>query len=127
MNPTTAENIAKLFSYYSTGVAAAASFVAGYWLQLEPAEQANILAQWPVLKHYAPLFAFFAFAAARVKAQGVQLPTFTPPPPDTGVAGEVLGRVDDFAPTVPVAGLTAEQAETVIKAAKIIRDQQAKP
>lgn len=126
MNPTTAENIAKLFTYYSTWVAALASFVAGYWLQLAPEEQAQILAQWPMLKHYAPIFAFLAFAAARVKAQGVPTPNFTPPPAGTGNTGEVIGHAgDEFQATVPVAGLSAEQAYTVMEAAKIIRAYQA--
>lgn len=130
MNQTTADNIAKLFTYYSTWVALLCSFVAGYWMQLSPDEQAQILAQWPTLKHYGPIFAFVAFAAARVKAQGVQLPNFTPPPAGTGVSGEVGGTataLPEFQQTVPVAGLTADQAATVIAAAKIIQAYQQAP
>lgn len=122
MTPTTAENIAKLFTYYSTWVALICSFVAGYWMQLTPEAQAEILAQWPVLKHYGPILAFVAFAAARVKAQGVPMPNFTPPPAGTGVSGEVIGRAGDFEPTVP-APLTPEEIETLLKADQILKQR----
>lgn len=121
MNPTTAENIAKLFTYYSTWVAALASFVAGYWLQLAPEEQARILAQWPLLKHYAPILAFVAFAAARVKAQQPKMPDFTPPPASTGVSGEVIGRAGDFSPTVPQ--LTPEEIDALLRADQILKSR----
>jgi len=118
MNQTTAENIAKLFTYYSTWVAAAASFVAGYWLQLSPDEQAQILAQWPVLKHYGPIFAFVAFAAARVKAQGKPEEPAAAPAPASAATLPVVVSVP------PLGVLSVDETRTVLEAARILAQRQ---
>ena len=66
---TTAENIAGSFKMYSVWVAGLISVAAGYWIQLPVEQQQQILAQWPALKYYSPIFAFAAFYAARVVSQ----------------------------------------------------------
>ena len=66
---TTAENIAGSLKMYSVWVAGLISVAAGYWIQLPVEQQQQILAQWPALKYYSPIFAFAAFYAARVVSQ----------------------------------------------------------
>ena len=76
---TTAENIAGSFKMYSVWVAGLISVAAGYWIQLPVEQQQQILAQWPALKYYSPIFAFAAFYAARVVSQTK---------PDTSLLGD---------------------------------------
>ena len=75
---TTAENIANSLKMYSVWVAGLISLAAGYWIQLPVEQQQQILAQWPQLKYYSPIFAFAAFYAARVISQ--QKPDPAPAP-----------------------------------------------
>ena len=63
---TTAENIAGSFKMYSVWVAGLISVAAGYWIQLPVEQQQQILAQWPALKYYSPIFAGRRFTPPRV-------------------------------------------------------------
>ena len=76
---TTAENIANSLEMYSVWVAGLISVAAGYWIQLPVEQQQQILAQWPALRYYSPIFAFAAFYAARVVSQTK---------PDTSLLGD---------------------------------------
>lgn len=93
---TTAENIAGSLKMYSVWVAGLISVAAGYWIQLPVEQQQQILAQWPALKYYSPIFAFAAFYAARVVSQTK---------PDTSLLGDKT-EPQVGAPVIGVASLT---------------------
>src|SRR5690606_32827016 len=101
---TTAENIAGSFKMYSVWVAGLISVAAGYWIQLPVEQQQQILAQWPALKYYSPIFAFAAFYAARVVAQTK---------PDTSLLGDKT-EPQVAAPVIGVASLTTPPPAPVV-------------
>ena len=101
---TTAENIAGSFKMYSVWVAGLISVAAGYWIQLPVEQQQQILAQWPALKYYSPIFAFAAFYAARVVSQTK---------PDTSLLGDKT-EPQVAAPVIGVASLTAPPPAPVV-------------
>ena len=118
MNPTTAENLANLLKFNSTRVVLIITALAAYWLQLSPAEQAAYMASYPWLKHAAPLIALASFVWARVTPQAALQPP-----------AQVAERVQtphDQADTVPMplARLSIEETDAILKAAKIIKDRQ---
>lgn len=73
-------NLKALPTRYTTWVVVVVTAVAAYWLQLAPAEQAELLAAYPWLEHLAPLAALVSFVVARIWPQGVP----TPPADDAG-------------------------------------------
>lgn len=98
MNPTTPENIANSLKMYSTWAAAAIMTLFGWWVQLPVEQQQQILAQWPALKYYAPIFSFAVWYAARVASQNK---------PDTSL----LDKNEPLTgPQIGVASLTAPPA-----------------
>jgi hypothetical protein len=101
---TTAENIAGSFKMYSVWVAGLISLAAGYWIQLPVEQQQQILAQWPALKYYSPIFAFAAFYAARVVSQTK---------PDTSLLGDKT-EPQVAAPVIGVASLTTPPPAPVV-------------
>ncbi len=101
---TTAENIAGSFKMYSVWVAGLISVAAGYWIQLPVEQQQQILAQWPALKYYSPIFAFAAFYAARVVSQTK---------PDTSLLGDKT-EPQVAAPVIGVASLTTPPPAPVV-------------
>lgn len=101
---TTAENIAGSFKMYSVWVAGLISVAAGYWIQLPVEQQQQILAQWPALKYYSPIFAFAAFYAARVVSQTK---------PDTSLLGDKT-EPQVAAPMIGVASLTTPPPAPVV-------------
>ena len=101
---TTAENIAGSFKMYSVWVAGLISVAAGYWIQLPVEQQQQILAQWPALKYYSPIFAFAAFYAARVVSQTK---------PDTSLLGDKT-EPQVAAPVIGVASLTPPPPAPVV-------------
>lgn len=103
MNPTTPENIANSLKMYSTWVAMAICGLYGYWMQLPMEQQQQILAQWPALKYYAPVFSFAVWYAARVASQNK---------PDTSLLGGTAEPV--VGPQIGVAGLTAPPPAPVV-------------
>ncbi len=131
MNPTTPENIANSLKMYSTWVAAAIMALFGWWVQLPVEQQQQILAQWPALKYYAPIFSFAVWYAARVASQSK---------PDTSLldkneplVGAPLGvaglTVPPPAPTTPTApatvplNLTAAEVAAILNAAEALKKQ----
>ena len=103
MNPTTPENIANSLKMYSTWVAMAICGLYGYWMQLPMEQQQQILAQWPALKYYAPIFSFAVWYAARVASQNK---------PDTSLLGAANEPLTG--PQIGVAGLTAPPPAPVV-------------
>ncbi|MGE4074953.1 MAG: hypothetical protein AB7F22_05340 [Reyranella sp.] len=104
MNPTTTpENIANSLKMYSTWVAMAICGLYGWWMQLPMEQQQQILAQWPALKYYAPIFSFAVWYAARVMSQNK---------PDTSLLGATNEPVTG--PQIGVAGLTSPPAAPVV-------------
>lgn len=101
---TTAENIANSLKMYSVWVAGLISLAAGYWIQLPVEQQQQILAQWPQLKYYSPIFAFAAFYAARVVSQTK---------PDTSLLGDKT-EPQVAAPVIGVASLTTPPPAPVV-------------
>jgi len=101
---TTAENIAGSLKMYSVWVAGLISVAAGYWIQLPVEQQQQILAQWPALKYYSPIFAFAAFYAARVVSQTK---------PDTSPLGDKT-EPQVGAPVIGVASLTTPPPAPVV-------------
>lgn len=101
---TTAENIAGSFKMYSVWVAGLISVAAGYWIQIPVEQQQQILAQWPALKYYSPIFAFAAFYAARVVSQTK---------PDTSLLGDKT-EPQVAAPVIGVASLTTPPPAPVV-------------
>ena len=101
---TTAENIANSLKMYSVWVAGLISVAAGYWIQLPVEQQQQILAQWPALKYYSPIFAFAAFYAARVVSQTK---------PDTSLLGDKT-EPQVAAPVIGVASLTTPPPAPVV-------------
>ena len=101
---TTAENIAGSLKMYSVWVAGLISVAAGYWIQLPVEQQQQILAQWPALKYYSPIFAFAAFYAARVVSQTK---------PDTSLLGDKT-EPQVGAPVIGVASLTTPPPAPVV-------------
>lgn len=79
MNQDLKANIVRLPKNLSTYVVLLITGVATYWLQLDPAEQAKLMAAYPWLKHVAPLSALVAFLGARVWPQTPQTPPEDPP------------------------------------------------
>ncbi len=132
MNPTTPENIANSLKMYSTWVAAAICALYGYWMQLPMEQQQQILAQWPALKYYAPIFSFAVWYAARVASQNK---------PDTSLLGGatepvvgqqigVAGLTTPPAAPVPAAlpaavpmNLTAREIAAILDAAEVLKKQ----
>jgi hypothetical protein len=116
MNPTTADNLANLLKFNSTRVVLVITALSAYWLQLSPAEQAAYMASYPWLKHAAPLIALASFVWARVTPQA----SLQPP----AQVAERVQSVNDQADTVPmpVARLSLEETEAILKAAKILQD-----
>lgn len=132
MNPTTPENIANSLKMYSTWVAMAICGLYGYWVQLPMEQQQQILAQWPALKYYAPIFSFAVWYAARVASQNK---------PDTSLLGGatepvvgqqigVAGLTTPPAAPVPAAlpaavpmNLTAREIAAILDAAEVLKKQ----
>lgn len=132
MNPTTPENIANSLKMYSTWVAMAICGLYGYWMQLPMEQQQQILAQWPALKYYAPIFSFAVWYAARVASQNR---------PDTSLLGAAnepltgpqIGVASLTTPpaapapaalpaTVPM-NLTAREIAAILDAAEVLKKQ----
>lgn len=131
MNPTTPENIANSLKMYSTWVAATIMTLFGWWMQLPIEQQQQILAQWPALKYYAPIFSFAVWYAARVASQNK---------PDTSLldknepqVGAQIGvaslTAPPPAPVVPAApaavplNLTAGEIAAILNAAEALKKQ----
>jgi len=112
MNPTTAENLSNLLKFNSTRVVLALTALAAYWLQLSPADQAAYMASYPWLKHAAPLIALASFVWARVTPQASLQPPAQPAAPS--------GPPDTV--PMPLARLSLEETEAILKAAKILQD-----
>lgn len=70
------KNTWKMLSFW---VVAAASAAAQYWLSLDHAAQAELLAQYPVLSKVAPTLTLLCWVWARIKPQA----SITPPPEKT--------------------------------------------
>ena len=126
---TTAENIANSLKMYSVWVAGLISLAAGYWIQLPVEQQQQILAQWPQLKYYSPIFAFAAFYAARVISQ--QKPDPAPAPVEP-VAPAPIGTASLMATPVVAADappaavplqLTATEVAAILTAAEVLKKQ----
>lgn len=132
MNPTTPENIANSLKMYSTWAALIICSLYGYWVQLPMEQQQQILAQWPALKYYAPIFSFAVWYAARVASQNK---------PDTSLLGgmnePVIGQqigvagltapppapvVSETPATVPL-NLTAAEVAAILNAAEVLKRQ----
>ena len=130
MNPTTPENIANSLKMYSTWVAAAIMTLFGWWVQLPVEQQQQILAQWPALKYYAPIFSFAVWYAARVASQnkpdtslldknepltgpqiGVASLTTPPPAPAPDTTGTMSLK------------LTASETAAILNAAEALKKQ----
>ena len=73
-------------------------------IQLPVEQQQQILAQWPALKYYSPIFAFAAFYAARVVSQTK---------PDTSLLGDKT-EPQVAAPVIGVASLTTPPPAPVV-------------
>ena len=129
---TTAENIANSLKMYSTWVAMAICGLYGWWVQLPMEQQQQILAQWPALKYYAPIFSFAVWYAARVMSQTK---------PDTSLLGAAnepltgpqIGVASLTTPpaapapaalpaTVPM-NLTAREIAAILDAAEVLKKQ----
>lgn len=131
MNPTTPENIANSLKMYSTWVAAAIMFIFGWWVQLPVEQQQQILAQWPALKYYAPIFSFAVWYAARVASQSkpdTSLLDKNEPLGGTplGVAGLTVPPPAPAAPTAPATvplNLTAAEVAAILNAAEALKKQ----
>lgn len=130
---TTAENIAGSLKMYSVWVAGLISVAAGYWIQLPVEQQQQILAQWPALKYYSPIFAFAAFYAARVVSQTKPDTSLLGDKTEPQVAAPVIG-VDGLttpppAPVVPDAPatvtvqLTPSEIAAILTAAEVLKKQ----
>lgn len=70
MDPKLKDNLKALPTNYTTYVVAVLMAVAGYWLQMSPTEQAELIGAYPWLKHAAPVLGLVAFLGARVWPQG---------------------------------------------------------
>lgn len=128
---TTPENIANSLKMYSTWVAAAIMTLFGWWVQLPVEQQQQILAQWPALKYYAPIFSFAVWYAARVMSQSKTLPDAPAPVEPRGNTGEVIGYagvttpppapvVPDVPATISVQ-LTASEVASILNAAELLK------
>jgi len=128
---TTAENIAGSLKMYSVWVAGLISVAAGYWIQLPVEQQQQILAQWPALKYYSPIFAFAAFYAARVVSQTKPDTSPLGDKTEPQVAAPVIGvaslttpppapAVPDAPATVPL-NLTAAEVAAILTAADVLK------
>ena len=69
LSPELIENVRKLPKNYSSWVVFVVTGAAFWWLDLDAAEQARYLAEFPWLKYFAPAAAIIAFASARVAPQ----------------------------------------------------------
>ncbi len=128
---TTAENIANSLKMYSVWVAGLISLAAGYWIQLPVEQQQQILAQWPQLKYYSPIFAFAAFYAARVISQQKPDPAPVPAPVEP-VAPAPIGTAGLTTPPAAAAEappaalplqLTAAEVAAILNAAEVLKKQ----
>lgn len=130
---TTAENIANSLKMYSVWVAGLISLAAGYWIQLPVEQQQQILAQWPQLKYYSPIFAFAAFYAARVVSQTKPDTSLLGDKTEPRVAAPVIGvaslTTPPPAPVVPDAPaavtvqLTPSEIAAILTAAEVLKKQ----
>ncbi len=128
---TTAENIAGSLKMYSVWVAGLISLAAGYWIQLPVEQQQQILAQWPQLKYYSPIFAFAAFYAARVISQQKPDPAPAPAPVEP-VAPAPIGTTSLTVPPAAAAEappaalplqLTPSEIAAILTAAEVLKKQ----
>lgn len=124
---TTAENIANSLKMYSVWVAGLISLAAGYWIQLPVEQQQQILAQWPQLKYYSPIFAFAAFYAARVISQQKPDPAPAPvepvAPAPIGTASLTATPVVPDAPATVTVQLTPSEIAAILTAAEVLKKQ----
>lgn len=130
MNPTTPENIANSLKMYSTWVAAAIMTLFGWWMQLPVEQQQQILAQWPALKYYAPIFSFAVWYAARVASQNK--PDASLLDKNEPLTGPQIGvaslTTPPAAPAPDTAGtmslkLTASEIAAILNAAEALKKQ----
>lgn len=119
MNQQTIANLSNVLKFNSTRVVLVIAGLAAYWLQLDPVEQAKYMADYPWLKHAAPLIAVVSFVWARVTPQA----NLQPPAPQVA---ERVQTPHDQADTVPMplARLSIEETDAILKAAQIIKDRQ---
>lgn len=114
MNPQTIANLSNVLKFNSTRVVLVLAALAAYWLQLDPIEQAKYMADYPWLKHAAPLIGVASFVWARVTPQA-NLPEPAPP-------AKPLDQQDTV--PMPLARLSIEETDAILKAAQIIKDRQ---
>lgn len=60
----------QIHKLYSTWVVAIFSAAGAWWLQASPAEQAQFMADWPILVRAVPYVGFVTFVLARITPQG---------------------------------------------------------